>query len=152
MKRQTYAELAALLDRWAANEGVHFVNRSAGQYTTSTVSREGLVELMMAVSAAEHARREGPKPLTEGALIDVCLSFGLHADSSLSSEQYLVAFAAAVQDAVLAGFKLQDPGALEPQAWFESSEQKLSEERYCDGWNACRRAMFPNIEETPCSK
>lgn len=37
---------------------------------------------------------------------------------------------------------LELPGPLAPQEWHESSEQKLSEERYCDGWNACRAEMI----------
>lgn len=34
------------------------------------------------------------------------------------------------------------PEAIEPESWHESSEQKLSEESYCKGWNACRAAML----------
>ena len=48
--------LGPLLEGWANVEGVRFVNRSSGQYTTATVSREGLWDLMRAVQAAERAR------------------------------------------------------------------------------------------------
>jgi len=36
----------------------------------------------------------------------------------------------------------QVPDSIEPEGWYESSEQRLSEQRYCDGWNACRTAML----------
>lgn len=36
----------------------------------------------------------------------------------------------------------QVPDSIEPESWYESSEQRLSEQRYCDGWNACRTAML----------
>ena len=48
--------LGALLDGWANVEGVRFVSRSYGQRTTDTVSRDGLLDLMRAVQAAERER------------------------------------------------------------------------------------------------
>lgn len=48
--------LGPLLEGWANVEGVRFVSRSYGQYTTSTVSRDSLLDLMKAVQAAERER------------------------------------------------------------------------------------------------
>lgn len=48
--------LGPLLEGWANVEGVRFVSRSYGQYTTATVSRDGLLDLMRAVQAAERER------------------------------------------------------------------------------------------------
>lgn len=48
--------LGPLLDGWANVECVRFVNRSTGQRTTETVSRDGLLDLMRAVQAAERDR------------------------------------------------------------------------------------------------
>ncbi len=49
-------QLGQLLEGWANVERVRFVSRSSGQYTTSTVSRDGLWNLMRAVQAAERER------------------------------------------------------------------------------------------------
>lgn len=38
------------------------------------------------------------------------------------------------------------PDLAVPQDWHESSEQKLSEQRCCDGWNACRAEMIVYAE------
>jgi hypothetical protein len=38
------------------------------------------------------------------------------------------------------------PHVLEPQKWHESSEQKLAEESYCEGWNACRVAAIEAMQ------
>lgn len=48
--------LGPLLDDWAEAACVRFVNRSYGQSTTDTVSRDDLLQLMRAVQAAECER------------------------------------------------------------------------------------------------
>lgn len=48
--------LGPLLDAWAKAEGLRFVNRSYGQYTTNTVSRESLSALVQAAVAAQRER------------------------------------------------------------------------------------------------
>jgi hypothetical protein len=49
-------QLGPLLGGWANVECVRFVNRSTGQRTTETVSRDGLLDLMRAVQAAARER------------------------------------------------------------------------------------------------
>ncbi len=48
--------LGQLLAEWADAACVQFVNRSQGQHTTGTVSKEDLLQLMRAVQAAERER------------------------------------------------------------------------------------------------
>lgn len=48
--------LGPLLEGWANVECVRFVNRSTGQRTTETVSRDGLLDLMRAAQAEERER------------------------------------------------------------------------------------------------
>jgi hypothetical protein len=52
----SHEQLGPLLEGWANVECVRFVNRSTGQRTTETVSRDGLLDLMRAVQAAERER------------------------------------------------------------------------------------------------